>query len=31
MEMARYARVPAKLSEAILEEHRRQHQQAVGK
>ncbi|UCD00209.1 MAG: elongation factor G [Phycisphaerales bacterium] len=31
MEMARYARVPAKLSEAILEEHRRHHQQAVGK
>jgi elongation factor G len=31
MEMARYARVPAKLSETILEEHRRQHQQAVGK
>ncbi|MHC4542535.1 MAG: elongation factor G, partial [Planctomycetota bacterium] len=31
MEMARYARVPAELSEAIIEEHRRQHQQAIGK
>jgi elongation factor G len=31
MEMSRYARVPAKISEAILEEHRQQQQQAVGK
>ena len=31
MEMARYARVPAKISEAILEEHRQREQQTVGK
>ncbi len=31
MEMSHYARVPAKIGEAILEEHRQQHQQAVQK
>ena len=31
MEMSRYARVPVKISEAILDEHRQQQQQAVGK
>jgi elongation factor G len=31
MEMSRYARVPAKISEAILEQHRQQSQQAAQK
>jgi translation elongation factor EF-G len=31
MEMSRYTRVPAKISEVILEQHRQQSQQAAQK